>query len=837
MWPTPDVLPLSSWLSRRWARSLTEGQGSPSATLLTPAQERTLWEQAVSAVSGAHELLHPHGAARAALRSWQRILDWAIDRRALESAASEETRTFLAWADFASKRMRAHEWIDAAQALWQCSASDATGASNELLLLGFEHDPPAIRELLARFTASGVAAGRAPARVALATATRLGVANADAEILAAACWARRRLERSPADRLLIAIPDLAQRRGSVEYAFADMLAPASLLTAPTGGSWFALEGTTTLDSYPIVAIALTSLELVAKRLAFDSVSHWLRSPYLTLGVSNAAARGRLDFSLRRGGAEALDLEALVPSLVRADHHGENARLISALGVFAETLRGRPRMPGEWSAVFSHALTVIGWPGDRALNSAEHQTVEKWHATLRELATLDGLLGRLDLLAAVRRLRRLLEQTAFQPETGDTPITITSRLVDPVLNYDGIWVSGLHAGVWPEPPRADPFIPWVVQRAAGIPEASAAGTLARARETLDSWMACSSEVILSWPRRLDDEDCDASPLLIALPDATTGQAAGAFRPFASVVRDSARLERLIDETAPPLRQSGRHVADARTLTLQSWCPMRALAEKRLGASVLEQPQPGIDPRTRGQFLHRALEKLWSALENSEHLRQLSPQERATLLDAALSSARLEVLERPRRWSRSTLTLEAERLRALLQTWLEMEGNRPPFRVAAIEQQLDCVLAGTPFSLRIDRIDELDDGRRVLIDYKSGQAGPRRWYGERPYDPQIPLYATVMEQSPAALAYGMLNAAGCRFEGVSSTPVAIEGLEAVDDWPRLLGEWRTVIERLASEFACGRAEVDPQPGACSTCHLHSLCRIDELRARNAAEVADE
>jgi hypothetical protein len=84
---------------------------------------------------------------------------------------------------------------------------------------------------------------------------------------------------------------------------------------------------------------------------------------------------------------------------------------------------------------------------------------------------------------------------------------------------------------------------------------------------------------------------------------------------------------------------------------------------------------------------------------------------------------------------------------------------------------------------------------------------------------------------------LNAAGCRFEGVSAAPVAVDGLEEVADWPRQLIDWRAVIERLASEFAGGHAAVDPKREACATCHLHSFCRIDELRARTAADGDDE
>jgi hypothetical protein len=37
------------------------------------------------------------------------------------------------------------------------------------------------------------------------------------------------------------------------------------------------------------------------------------------------------------------------------------------------------------------------------------------------------------------------------------------------------------------------------------------------------------------------------------------------------------------------------------------------------------------------------------------------------------------------------------------------------------------------------------------------------------------------------------------------------------------WRARIEKLAAEFAQGRAEVAPTWKACASCHLHGLCRV--------------
>ncbi len=70
------------------------------------------------------------------------------------------------------------------------------------------------------------------------------------------------------------------------------------------------------------------------------------------------------------------------------------------------------------------------------------------------------------------------------------------------------------------------------------------------------------------------------------------------------------------------------------------------------------------------------------------------------------------------------------------------------------------AGLEFSVRIDRVDRLADGARVLIDYKSGMAAPD-WRGERPDNPQLPIYALLRRDALVAVAYGRVNAADCSF----------------------------------------------------------------------------
>ena len=835
-WPTPDVLPLSAWLMRHWSQALDNEAEPELPVLLDALQERMLWERIVTETAQERGLLHPHGAASAAWRTWQRVHAWAIDLGALRATDSEETRAFLDWSELASQAMREHRCIDASRALWQCPIASSGANTGEIVSLGFDDETPAGRAWLERLAASGTHLHALPPRAPIAHATKLRCADADDELHAAAWWARQRLERAPTDRLLIAIPDLEQRRARVARILAEILEPGSLLVSSVEQAGaFALEESISLDRYPIVAAALTALELAAGRVAFDTVSDWLRSPYWRGGYSQAPARARRDAQLRRIASPQLTLATLVAALANSAWQQQEPDTLAALRRCHDELHGTARTPAAWSEAFSRALALIGWPGERTLNSGEFQTVEKFKEALRALATLDRLLGRLGLASAVGLFRRLLEQTAFQPETGDTAITVTARLGDPVLVYDGIWVSGVHAAAWPEPARPDPFIPWPVQAAVGLPGASAHSMVERAQRTFASWMASADEVILSWPARRDEEHYDPSPLIAALPEL---DASSLRRPrYSQLIHASARNERIVDEIGPPVATETPFRGGARAIRLQSLCPFRANAEQRLRAQPLEQPEPGIDARTRGSLIHRALEQVWSMLAGSAALQGLAAEARDRLIEGAIAAASRDVFERGRRWPPATRTIETERLRVLLREWLDLEAGREPFTVLALERSFDCAVGAFSLRLRVDRLDQLADGRLALIDYKSGDAEVKDWWGERPGDPQIPLYAYVVAPAPAALAYAMVSAEGCRFEGVSAAPAALAGLRALDDWPTQLAAWRSVIERLAADFVAGRAAVDPLRTACATCHLHGLCRIDEVAARSVRGGGDE
>jgi ATP-dependent helicase/nuclease subunit B len=181
------------------------------------------------------------------------------------------------------------------------------------------------------------------------------------------------------------------------------------------------------------------------------------------------------------------------------------------------------------------------------------------------------------------------------------------------------------------------------------------------------------------------------------------------------------------------------------------------------------------------------------------------------------------------------LEGQRMATILHEWLAVERQRSEFVVVEREQDITLELAQLPIRLRVDRIDQLPDGSRVIIDYKSGEGKIQDWLGTRPARPQLLLYAVAEPDTAAALAFARIRTRQCGYVGlgrVAAAPgistdiprVTQSGMDA-DDWTALNELWRENLERVAQGFVDGVAGVDPlSPSSCIWCGLQPLCRVD-------------
>ncbi|MEQ1882257.1 MAG: PD-(D/E)XK nuclease family protein, partial [Burkholderiales bacterium] len=548
-------------------------------------------------------------------------------------------------------------------------------------------------------------------------------------------------------------------------------------------------------------------------------SKLIRSPFLGGAQSEMAVRARLDARLRRQAPSKLTLGKLVSLIEGAPILRQ--QLEDLLGLVRQPPGGE-RSPHEWARNFSERLKVVGFPGERSLVSDEFQTQAKFNEVLAEFAKLERVVPRMSAGRALGRLRRHCNDTLFQPETADAPIQVLGVLESAGLEFDALWVSGLTDEVWPLAAQPNPFIPPALQRKAAIPEVSAEASLERGRRITEAWLSSAKEVVVSCPLQEQDRELLPSSLIAQIPLDDIGSIAD--RKYRDHIFEARRIESIADGQAPVLANKSPR-GGTRILADQAACPFRAFARHRLAAEGLEEPVVGPDARVRGQMLHSLMKEIWSELKGSQGMQQdCGPAiERAAVI--AVTEANIE---------EPFAALERNRLAKIAREWLLVERGRPDFEVVAIEEKRKLVAAGLELGGRIDRMDKLASGGHVLIDYKSGRPTPNEWQGERPDDPQLPLYALNAKEGITAIVFAKLKTGEMRYMGFSKEKNAIPDVKQAKDWDVLIDGWKKQTEALGSGFALGDARVDPkkQLVTCRYCDLQPLCRVYE-RANSLAE----
>lgn len=855
VWETPTILTFNAWLAGLWQEAVE--LGVDQRLLLASAQQEALWERALRESEHDTQLLPPAATARLAQEAWMLLHAWHLPQAELKKVGHEDVQIFLGWSAAFNELCRAHGWIDSARlidALADLIIAKRIPVPARIVLSGFDEFTPQQNRLFDALRGADCDVTMlSSAQDIAARAVRIGFVSPEEELLAAARWARERLATDPSCRVGILAPDLNMANRAIRRVFDDVLLPQSVLPghAELARPYNVSLGES-LASQQLVETALTILEFATDDIASAKLSALLRSPYIAGSDVERSRRALLDVELRRTADAHVGTDVLARVLERSQDKVYACPILASRLQGFRTLRDRLSTRyscAQWLDHFAQLLAAMGWPGDRQRSSTEYQVVEKWRELLGGFGALGSVLPPLSYFEALSRLRRLAQETLFQRETPETPVQILGILESSGFEFDALWVLGLHDEVWPSPARPSPFLPVALQRARRLPHSSAERELEFCARQTQRLLHSAPQAVVSFPLRQEDRDLRASPLISSLPTADLNAVVGETLPrYRDIIRASSNLQTLTDTQAPPVPPATPVAGGTALFKAQSACPFRAFAEFRIGAKQLPESEPGLSPADRGTLVHQVFGRLWHSIGSHAALVALSAEaltERVRTLVA--DEVRQFQARRPRTLTQRVFDLECERLVALALEWMALERMRAPFVVRSEEEKVVLSIAGLTTPTRVDRVDELSDGQLAIIDYKTGEAEIRGWFGERPAEPQLPLYAlyAAPRERVAALVYGKLRRGDVGFSGITRVDGALPGiplfgetkLAARGSWADLFQEWELNLSALAREFVNGNAAVSPRERqVCERCHLHAFCRVYERRARLAAAEGD-
>jgi ATP-dependent helicase/nuclease subunit B len=847
-WDTPDIISWNGFVLRLWNEAVYGGC-SGQLVLLNSSQERRLWQQIVA--KDADALLNPAATAESARHAWGLAKQYAVPLGSPLYREHAESAAFAKWAGAFQDVCRNNEWLDRSSLpdlLIRLVKTGQLRSSKRVVLVGFDQITPQQEALLESVSETGTRCEAIQvSRASEASAWVVEARDSDDEIRAAAAWARARLESNPQARLAVVVPALDNVRTRIESIFLAAFHPERL-AAGSGRQQRAFELSLgqPLAEYPVVATALQLVRLCTGSLTIGDAGELLLSPFLAGAETEMTARALLHAALRKQRVLELTLETLADASVNRCavlHDGVRAMKRVIANVPAGSLA-----PREWAELTAQMLRAVGWPeGERGLNSEEYQAAEAWTDLLSEFGSLNATDPVMDSPAFNARLNECATRTLFEPEKSGAPIQVMGLLEAAGSTFDAMWVMGLHDGAWPARSAATPLIPIELQLRCGVPHSSSQADLEFARKVQQRLLRSADEVVFSLPAKEGDTTLRPSPLIRKFEYRPISEIIGEARAsWGEPLLRSSELQVLHDESAPEIPEGTSVKGGTKILQLQSACPFRAYAELRLGAVQMDSPQPGLDNLQRGQIVHKAMEFIWQRLKSRDGLLQCETLN-DLVADCVNQAIEASEIRQDAAWERRLAEIERERVSNLVLELLNVERGRAPFTVEEKEQRTKIDIGGLKLDVRIDRIDRLEDGRQVLIDYKTGEVKTASWEGERPEEPQLPAYAATREGEIAAVAFAQVKAGSVGYCGYSPDPTALAAGDysktvagkAGESLDKVIVRWKETVQRLARKHREGHAEVDPAngPKTCEHCPLPALCRTAQDDISDEMEPRDE
>ena len=425
---------------------------------------------------------------------------------------------------------------------------------------------------------------------------------------------------------------------------------------------------------------------------------------------------------------------------------------------------------------------------------------------------------------------VLELETFRPpdpvDDEDRPIAadvIVTPLARAMLRpFASVVLPGADDRRLGAPVGADSLLPTAMRRALGLAEPASA----RDRELMAFAQLLRLPRITLLRRRADGADPIGESALVERLQLALAERGATLADW-----HDPRIERSVPPL--PIRRNAPSVPAARlpaTLSASTFkalrdCPYRFFAQSVLGLRAADELDAEVEKRDYGKWLHDVLH----AFHRDRRAGAERADDIARLHAAAAASREAHGLDEA-----SFLPFSAS-FDVLVPRYIEWLHGREAAGAAWERGEIDLrirpdALGGVELHGRVDRIDRVDDGRRLeLIDYKTGSSSQlKREVADRFEDTQLAFYAALVGAEsglPLRAFYLALD--------------ATKGLET-HEHQEVAASADALVVGMAEDLRRLRAGAGLAPlgegSACTYCDARGLCRRDHWSVDEDAPAAD-
>jgi len=851
----PVILPIHAWLEK--AIFSMQAESKEAFTLLNDSQALILFENMIEESEQPHSvLLNAKTISKMALEAFQRSRLWKISSKTLALQADTlECKRFLKWEEKFIDYAKQHRVLEKTQAYTKLSAYYASemtqnhpfGSASEkptLILFGFDDLAPLFRDIFEHHPHFNC--HRYQANSINEQAHHRRFEQLEEEIAAMAHYAKMMTKKMPHKKIACVFPTLHEIRPQVEKIFKQIFSSQNFdLVNISGGE--------PLSSFPMIHTALHFLKSLAHPHSIELWTTLLSCPFLGQAETEFFKRKKLLANLGNGHIVYLDLMQLNLLLKKQPDESFNLSFLieQAAHFHHQTIQKLSHESScraslaYWTHYFVKQLQLIGWPGERTLNSEEYQTEQRFLSLLEELAHLAHFLPDCSFDSALKYFECLLNETLFQVQTrSETPIQVLGLLEASGHYFHHVWLGQCDEYTLPAAPKPNPFLPLYLQKNLNLPHASFERENQLATQLVKRLQENCIEFIISYHAVENDRLKNPSYLFNTYPEWAISdeiqQACFAWTPTQYYEHFSSEnlLEDYQDFKAPPLikeREGKRLHGGSTLLKWHADCPFQSFAKSRLKIKTIPPLSFGLSPQERGKLIHLILEKIWKKWPHSEMMHQKLSVQTADFKEALETIIKSSIQEIEKKggtifFHSAHKKLEVQLQTALILDWLKIECERPFFEVVQTEYASTFYFADFELKIRADRIDYLpSEHARLIVDYKTGKAkSSRGWFTTPLTEPQLPLYSLSVP-NVIGISFAQVVKGDCHYRGLSETDLGIWPHHEKIDFRAQQKKWQQEIEMLLHDFLSGNAALHPREGekTCSQCSLSSLCRKEDLR----------
>lgn len=254
-----------------------------------------------------------------------------------------------------------------------------------------------------------------------------------------------------------------------------------------------------------------------------------------------------------------------------------------------------------------------------------------------------------------------------------------------------------------------------------------------------------------------------------------------------------------------------------------CPFKAYSRYRLKLFSKQPQMLGIQPHHYGTIAHRVLELIYQAIPDQQALHDFDEAQAPLIIERAWQELSVVHNLHPKLQG-----IVKDRLLHTTLKWLDTDKSRSDFSIHALEKAFKLNLGDHLIDIRIDRID-YEEGKPVLIDYKTGQVNITDTFHPTFHHPQMALYALTQTTLPK-VAYAKLSHTGSSLQALdlSSESCVKKHSQArgeeIDDIDALKATWNERATNILNRYQMGIYHVAPiNPSVCNLCDYQSLCRV--------------